>query len=169
MNETAKVWLKRIGIGGLCGVALALLITLLLNFLLNSISILGSTPDYTNICLTFDRCAAYFGSVGAAVAVEWTAVFALGGAVGIATLPFDEERGRLALLSLAHFVVTGALSLAVGWAYGWFGLGPAGPGMVVTLYTLIYAAVWAVRWAVWYRELLRLRRALGLDDRKGRG
>lgn len=158
-----KQWLKRMALGGICAVGAVFILALLLNFILNSISILGSTPDYSNIQFTFDWCAAYFGSAALAVTVELTAVFALGAAIGLATLPFSDTWTSLLGLSLLHFVVTGGLALLVGWSYSWFGMGPDGPRIVLILYLVIYLLIWFIRWLVWYAELRQMRRALGLE------
>ena len=51
-------WLKRMLFGGLIAVATAFALIVLINFVLNSLTWGGGSPDYTNIQLTFDRCAA---------------------------------------------------------------------------------------------------------------
>ena len=160
--------LKRMLLGGCCAVAAALLVTLLVNFILNSITWGSGTPKYGNIQLTPDRCAAYFGSAAVAVLVELLSIFALGAAVGLATLPFADEGKKLTLFSLAHFIITGALAQMVGWAYQWLGFSPSdGPWIVLGLYTAIYALIWGGRWIFWYAELHKMRRALGLEQKKG--
>ena len=165
--ERKYSWLKRMLLGGCCAVAAALLVTLLVNFLINSIVWGGEIPAYS-IELTPDRCTAYFGSDAAAILVELLSVFALGAAIGLATLPFADEGKNLALLSLAHFLITGALAQAVGWAYQWLGFSPGeGPWIVLGLYAVIYALIWGGRWVTWYAELRKMRRALGLQQRKG--
>lgn len=158
--------LKRMLLGGFCAVGVALLVTLLINFLINSIVWGTQIPAYS-IELTPDRCTAYFGSDAAAILVEFLCVFALGAAAGLATLPFADEGKKLALLSLAHFVITGALTLAVGWSYQWLGFSPAdGPWIVLAVYVVIYALIWGGRWIFWYAELRKMRRALGLKQKK---
>lgn len=164
--EGTYSWLKRMLLGGFCAVGAALLVTLLINFLINSIVWGTQIPAYS-IELTPDRCTAYFGSDAAAILVEFLCVFALGAAAGLATLPFADEGKKLALLSLAHFVITGALTLAVGWSYQWLGFSPAdGPWIVLAVYVVIYALIWGGRWIFWYAELRKMRRALGLKQKK---
>lgn len=159
--ETKNSWLKRMALGGLCAVAAVLVLTLLLNAALNSIVWLGSMPGNAGLQLTFDRCTAYFGSTALAVAVELASVFALGAAIGLATLPFAETWTALLGLSLLHFFITGALAQLVGWAYQWFGMAPGdGVWMVSVVYLVIYIFIWGVRWAFWYAELRRMRKAL---------
>ena len=160
--ETKRLWLKRMALGGFIAVAAVLAFILLLNVLANSV-IWGGRLDYYNFQFTTDRCAyVQFGSPALAVAVEMVCVFALGAAIGLATLPFAETWTSLLGLSLLHFVVTGGLSLLVGWSYGWFGLGPEGPWMVLALYLAIYVLIWGIRWVVWYAELRKMRKALHL-------
>ena len=150
-------------LGGLCAVAAVLLVILLVNLLLNGI-VWGDRVEYYNFQFTTDRCACVqFGSAALALAVELMCVFALGAAVGLATLPFSETWTSLLGLSLLHFAVTGGLALLVGWSYGWFGLGPGGPRMVFAAYLVIYLLIWLIRWCVWYAELRRMRKALHLE------
>ncbi len=165
MNEN-KLWLKRALLGGLLAVGAALLILLCLNFVVNSIVwAWGGTPDYTDIQLTFDRCAAYFGSATLAVTVELLSVFLLGAAVGLSTLPFAETWTSLLGPSIAHFIVTGILAQIVGWAYQWFGFAPAdGPWIILVLSLVIYILIWAIRWIIWYTELRKMRKALNLKQ-----
>lgn len=164
--QEKQLWLKRMVWGGVCAVGAALLILLGLNFLVNSIVwAWGGTPDYTDIQLTFDRCAAYFGSTALAVTVELLSVFLLGAAIGLTTLPFAETWTSLLGPSIAHFIVTGILAQIVGWAYQWFGFAPAdGPWIILVLYLVIYILIWAIRWLVWYMELRKMRKALGLKE-----
>lgn len=161
-------WLRRALAGGCIAVGGALLLALLLNLFLHSVS-WGGSAGYTGIQLTFDRCAYYFGTAALAVAVELLAVFLLGAAIGLATLPFDRTWTSMQVQSLLHFVLTGVLALAVGWAYCWFGFG-SGEGfwLVLTVYLLLYLLIWAVRWVIWYAELLRMRRTLHLKPEKRR-
>lgn len=159
--------LKRMLLGGCCAAAAVFLVTLLVNFVLNSITWGGGTPDYSNIQLTPDRCAAYFGSDAAAVLVELLSVFALGAAIGLATLPFADDGKKLTLLSLAHFLITGVLAQVVGWAYQWLGFSPVdGPRIVLVIYAALYALIWGGRWVIWYTELRKMRKALGLERKK---
>lgn len=161
--DTKRFWLKRMALGGLIAVGAVLVIILLLNILANGV-IWGERVDYYNFQFTTDRCAyVQFGSAALAVAVEMVCVFALGAAVGLATLPFAETWTSMLGLSILHFAVTGALALLVGWSYGWFGMGPEGPRMVLVLYLAVYLVVWLIRWLVWYAELRRMRKALHLE------
>lgn len=156
-------WLKRMLFGGLIAVATAFALIVLINFVLNSLTWGSGSPDYTNIQLTFDRCAAYFGSAWLAVLVELLSVFILGMGIGLATLPFAQTWTSLLGLSFLHFIVTGLVAQAVGWSYLWFGMSPYdGPWMIGLLYAALYILIWGVRWIVWYTELRKLRKALGL-------
>lgn len=161
--DTLYSWLKRITVGGCCAVLAAAFLALLLNLTLNSAVWLGGSPDLSRFQLTFDRCSAYFGSTALAVTVELLAVFALGAAVGVATMPFADTPAELLRLSLLHFLITGMLALIAGWSYRWFGMEPGcGAAAVLGVYTVIYAAVWGLRWVFWYAELCQMRRALKL-------
>lgn len=161
--QEKRLWLKRMALGGILAVAITLVLTLLLNIFLNSI-VWGGRLDYYSIQLTFDRCAAYFGSAALAVAVEYLSVFALGAAIGLSTLPFAETWTSLLGLSVLHFVITGVLAQTVGWAYQWFGFAPTdGSWIILVLYLVIYILIWGVRWLIWYAELRKMRKALGLN------
>ena len=163
---TKHPWLKRMILGGCCALGAVLLLIFLLNFILNSI-VWGGHPDHSNFQLTFDRCAyEQFGSAILAVLVEFIAVFALGAAIGLATLPFSDTWTSMLGLSFLHFVITGGLALLVGWSYGWFGMGPSGPSIVIVIYLVIYLLIWLIRWLVWYTELRQIRHALGLNKKE---
>lgn len=154
--------IKRMLFGGLISMAAALALILLVNFVLNSITWDGS-PDYSNIQLTFDRCAVYFGSPWLATTAELLSVFVLGMGIGLSTLPFAETWTALLGLSFLHFVVTGLVAQVVGWTYLWFGMSPReGPWMILILYVALYVLIWGVRWIFWYIELRKLRKAFGL-------
>ena len=161
--ETKRLWLKRMLLGGLCAVGAVLAFILLLNIFANGV-IWGGRLDYYNFQFTTDRCAyVQFGSAALAVAVEMVCVFALGAAIGLSTLPFAETWTSLLGPSILHFVLTGVLAQLVGWSYGWFGFSPAeGPWMVLAAYLVIYVLIWGIRWIVWYTELRKMRKALGL-------
>ena len=162
----SKQWIKRALLGGLCAVAAVFILILLLNLVLNSIA-WGGRLDYYNVQFTFDRCAyGQFGSPSLAVLTEFAAVFLLGCAIGLSTLPFSETWTSMLGLSFLHFAATGGLSLLVGWSYGWFGFGPGGPVIVLVLYLIIYLLIWLIRWIVWYTELCQIRKALGLERKE---
>ena len=157
--DTKRLWLKRMALGGLVAVGAVLALILLLNLLANGV-IWGERLDYYNFQFTTDRCAYEFGSAALAVTVELCCVFALGAAIGLATLPFAETWTSLLGLSILHFVITGGLALLAGWSYRWLSLSWQ---MFLAAYVVIYLVIWLVRWLVWYSELRRMRKALHLE------
>lgn len=157
--ETKRLWVKRMVLGGFAAVGAVLVFILLLNVLANSV-IWGGRLEYYNFQFTTDRCAHEFGSAALAVAVEMVCVFALGAAIGLATLPFAETWTSLLGLSVLHFVVTGGLVLLVGWSYGWLSLSWQ---VFLAVYLAVYLVIWLARWLVWYTELRRMRKALHLE------
>ena len=98
---------------------------------------------------------------GAAVVITYLLCFALGAAVGLATLPFADEGRALVVQSLGHFALTaGICALLLGLCFGvrqwpsWLlGLG---------LLALFYVLVWLARWVGWYAEADAIRKKLGL-------
>ena len=86
---------------------------------------------------------------------------ALGGAAGVATLPFADDGKSLLLRSLAHFTVTSVLFLLLMARFygGWWG----GPLLLEGVLALLYALIWLGRWIGWYGEVRQLRTLLGLD------
>ena len=92
---------------------------------------------------------------------------AIGGAAGLATLPFAGTGAALALQSGAHFVITGGLALALGGVCRWYH-SPAGGACLLGLYTGGYLLIWLSRYALWRLELGRLRRRLGLTGPKSK-
>lgn len=87
---------------------------------------------------------------------------ALGGAAGVATLPFADDGRRLLLRSAAHFAATSVLFLLLAaQVYSW-------EDWEVLLVlegslALLYALIWLGRWIGWYMEVMQLRTLLGLD------
>lgn len=85
----------------------------------------------------------------------------LGGAAGVATLPFADDGRQLLLHSGIHFAVTSALFvLLMARFYGrdWGVL-----LLLEGLLAVLYALIWLGRWIGWYVEVMRLRTLLGLD------
>ena len=85
----------------------------------------------------------------------------LGGAAGVATLPFADDGKSLLLRSLAHFTVISVLFLLLMARFydGWWG----GPLLLEGVLALLYALIWLGRWIGWYGEVRQLRTLLGLD------
>ena len=87
---------------------------------------------------------------------------ALGGAAGIATLPFADDGRSLLLHSGIHFAVTSFLFLLLAaqlWSWeDWKVL-----LVLERMLALLYALVWLGRWIGWYMEVVQLRTLLGLD------
>ena len=87
---------------------------------------------------------------------------ALGGAAGVATLPFADDGKTLLLRSAAHFAVTSVLFLLLAaYLYSW-------EDWEVLLVlegslALLYALIWLGRWVGWYMEVMQLCALLGLD------
>ena len=85
----------------------------------------------------------------------------LGGAAGIATLPFADDGRQLLLCSGAHFVVTSVLFLLLAVQYyGWYWEGLL---LLEGMLALLYVLIWLGRWIGWYMEIVQLRTLLGLD------
>ena len=87
---------------------------------------------------------------------------ALGGAAGVATLPFADDGRTLLLRSAAHFAVTSVLFLLLAaYLYSWedWELLLVLEGVLA----LLYALIWLGRWIGWYVEVMRMRALLGLD------
>ena len=85
----------------------------------------------------------------------------LGGAAGIATLPFADDGRQLLLRSWAHFAVTSALFvLLMARFYGWWWEGLL---LLEGMLAVLYALIWLGRWIGWYVEVMQLRTLLGLD------
>lgn len=85
----------------------------------------------------------------------------LGGAAGVATLPFADGGRQLLLRSAAHFAVTSALFLLLMARY--YGGRWEGLLLLEGMLALLYALIWLGRWIGWYVEVMQLRALLGLD------
>ena len=85
----------------------------------------------------------------------------LGGAAGVATLPFADDGKSLLLRSAAHFAVTSVLFLLLMVQfYGWDW---AVLLLLEGMLALLYALIWLGRWIGWYVEVMQLRTLLGLE------
>lgn len=103
------------------------------------------------------------------IATDWSATpvmyflfTALGGAAGVATLPFADDGRTLLLRSAAHFAVTSVLFLLLAaQIYSW----EDWKTLLVLegSLALLYALIWLGRWVGWYVEVMQLRTLLGLD------
>lgn len=154
---TRKSFLLRALIGGLCG----LLVMLAIVFFANSISILGSTPDYTDLVLVGHGAQKRFGSYALAVAVQSLLVFALGAAAGVSTLSFAEDSKTLVLRSLLHFGVTGSLYALL--LVLCLDIMPQNLPVWLGILAALYLVIWLGRYVGWYVELVQIRRRLGLN------
>lgn len=86
----------------------------------------------------------------------------LGGAAGVATLPFADDGKSLLLRSATHFAVTSVLFLLL-MAHCFDGRQWEGLLLLEGTLALLYALIWLGRWIGWYVEVMQLRTLLGLD------
>lgn len=107
----------------------------------------GSTPLF------------HWPPLGVAAAIVLS--FAIGGAVGLSTLPFAGTGRELAKRSAFHFLLTGVLVVALGRVCGWYEA-PVGGAFLFGLYAFFYLLIWLTRYAGWRLELARIRARLGL-------
>ena len=154
MTETKKLLLRAI-IGGVS--AMALLLGFWVWFHLTGITPQGVVPvgDFN---LVSRATVAMFGSYWPAAAAEFACAFALGAAIGIASMPFADDTRSLLKDSFVHFIVTGTLVVLNLWVQclldlSWFFL---------AAYTLLYLLIWFGRWVGWYVEVDRIKVKLGL-------
>lgn len=147
---------KRFLIGGLCGVALMFLFA----FYHESVAAQLRGQYHFPIFVTHGA-EKRFGSYLLAVVVQASLCFGLGGMIGLATMPFDEDGRKLLVNSLLHFSVTALLfSLLLVLCFGlpvW--------SLVVWLGMLLalYLVIWLGRYVGWYVEVAQIRAKLGLD------
>lgn len=154
MTETKKL-LARATIGGVS--AKLLLLGFWVWFHLTGITPQGVVP-VGEFNLVSRATVAMFGSYWSAAAVEFLCAFALGAAIGIASIPFADDTRSLLKDSFVHFIVTGALVVLNLWVQClldliWFFL---------SAYTLLYLLIWFGRWVGWYVEVDRIKIRLGL-------
>lgn len=149
----------RAGAGGLLGVALLLPLGGVFNGLVSGGLIAMGTYDAFR--LVSPDLAARTGSEPLALVIQLLLYFALGGLLGLASLPFAEDGRELVLRSLAHFLVTAAVLSLSSWLLGWAWSGGA---LIVYLVLLaaVYLLIWLARWVGWYAEVADLRARLGL-------
>lgn len=156
MTEKKKLILRSIT-GGV--IAKLLLLGFWIWFHLTGWSFQGRVP-VGEFNLASGATVALFGSYWLAVAVEFTCIFALGAAIGAATMPFADDTHSLVKESVIHFIVTFALVLLNGWVQCLFPSG--GLAFFLVPYTLLYLLIWFGRWIGWYVEVAQIKVKLGL-------
>jgi len=156
VNEKKKL-ITRALIGGVTAIGLLLLFWVW--FHLTGFSPQGRVP-VGEFNLAARATVAMFGSYWLAVVVEFTCMFALGAAIGMASMPFADDTRSLLKESFVHFIVTGGLVLLNGWVQCLFPSG--GLAFFLVPYTLLYLLIWFGRWIGWYVEVAQIKVKLGL-------
>ena len=155
MTLERKHTLVRLVTGGVLGLLAISLLGGLLNGLLER-------PPLRIFYLISPALTRRTGSPAAALAIQSVFFFALGGAAGIATLPFADTGSQVVFRSLGHFGVTAWLFSTTVWLCGWTG----GDWLLwldeLILLAVVYAVIWLGRWVGWYFEAAAIRDRLGL-------
>ena len=155
MTLERKHTLVRLVTGGILGLLAISLLGGLLNGLLER-------PPLRIFYLISPALSRRTGSPAAALAIQSVFFFALGGAAGIATLPFADTGSQVVFRSLGHFGVTAWLFSTTVWLCGWAG----GDWLLwldeLILLAVVYAVIWLGRWVGWYFEAVAIRDRLGL-------
>ena len=155
MTLERKHTLVRLVTGGILGLLAISLLGGLLNGLLER-------PPLRIFYLISPALTRRTGSPAAALAIQSVFFFALGGAAGIATLPFADTGSQVVFRSLGHFGVTAWLFSTTVWLCGWAG----GDWLLwldeLILLAVVYAVIWLGRWVGWYFEAAAIRDRLGL-------
>ena len=156
MTETKKL-LTRAVIGGV--IAKLLLLGFWVWFHLTGFSPQGTVPvgDFNIVSRATE---AMFDSYWLAAAVEFLCAFALGAAIGIASMPFADDTRSLLKDSFVHFIITGGLVMLNLWVQCLLE-----PGLIrffLAAYVLLYLLIWFGRWVGWYVEVAQIKAKLGL-------
>lgn len=153
MTEFKKLWLPRILIGALAGVAVYLFIS----WLAQPGSLFGGTMGFE---FTFCFNSNVPEAVGLVLGLLLWAL--LGAEVGVATIPFADSGKELLVRSLVHFAVTAATVGA--WAALNFPYEPfhALPEFLIPL-AVAYFLIWLTRWVGWFSEVEVIREKLGIS------
>lgn len=157
MNENKKLILRAL-MGGVA--AMGLLLAFWVWFHLTGFSPQGRVPVGDFNVVSRATVALFGGSHCLAVVMEFACMFALGAAIGVATMPFADDTRSLLKESFVHFIITGGLVLLNGWVqclFPWVGL-----AFFLVPYTLLYLLIWSGRWIGWYVEVDRIKIKLGL-------
>lgn len=156
MNDLKKAWLIRILAGGTIGMALLFLVGGTFNGWVNLAAFRPISPDLVSLV----------GSKPRAAVVQFGLYFALGAGIGAATLPFAEDGKQLFLRSALHFIYTAAVFSALVWLCRWNWNEWLVWLVELALLALVYLLIWGIRWVFWYVELRKIRKALGLEERR---
>lgn len=156
MTWEQKQAIVRLVSGGIVGVLVLSVLGGLLNALL-------AAPPLTPFLLVSPALVQKVGFPALALVVQSIFYFALGGAAGIATLPFADTGAQIVSRSLKHFLVTAWLFSTTIWLCGW----AAGDWLLwldeLALLAAVYLVIWLGRWVGWYFEAAAIRDRLGLS------
>ena len=152
LPDFKKIWLPRILVGALAGVAVYLFIS----WLTQPGSLFGSSMGFD---FTFCFNSNVPEALGLILGLLLWALF--GAEVGVATIPFADSGKELVVRSLVHFAVTAATVGA--WVVLNFPYEPffALPEFLVPL-AAAYLLIWLTRWVGWSSEVEAIREKLGL-------
>ena len=141
------------------GCSAALLIPLLI-FWIHSMAL---SPDAGHGALPVSPAflQAMGGRLPPALTAELLLSFAFGASVGLATLPFADDRPALLRDSLLHFAASGALFFLLC-AFCRLGTGLPSFLFLLGLFCILYVLIWLARWMRWYADVLTIRAKLGL-------
>lgn len=156
MTEKKKLFTRAL-IGGV--VAMGLLLAFWVWFHLTGWSVEGRVPvgDFN---IASQATEAMFGSYWLAVVIEFACIFALGAAIGVASMPFADDTRSLLKDSFVHFIVTGGLVVLNLWVQCLLELGLV--WFFLVPYALLYLLIWFGRWVGWYVEVAQIKAKLGL-------
>ena len=155
MNDTKKMWIVRIIVGGVIGMAVLVFI----GYIAGSISLFGNRPSFRGFHFVDGTMEHLLGSEAAAVAVQFTLFFVFGALAGIATVPFAEGGRELLVRSALHFLAMETVC-CVGVLLNF--AGTESPLLWMLALALLYVLVWLGRLAAWWSELDAIREKLGL-------
>lgn len=149
MTEFKKIWLPRILIGALAGIAAYLFIS----WLTQPGWLFGGPMGFE---FTFCFNSNVPEALGLVLGLLLWAL--LGAEAGVATLPFADSGKELLVRSLLHFAVTAATVTAwVVLNFGWRQI-----PFYLFLLAAVYLLIWLTRWVGWFSEVEVIREKLGL-------
>jgi len=153
--------LGRICIGGAIGILALLSVGGVFNGLVSG-GMLGGDP----FRVVSPHLAYLVRSTFLAAVIQLVLYFALGALAGVATLPFADNGKTLVIRSLLHFAATAAVFSLLSWLCWWCWNEWKVLLAELSVLAVVYVLVWLVRWAGWYREVLAMRKKLGLERKR---
>ena len=142
--------IRRCLIGGLIGIAISTVITIIISLALNDGAYHAISPEL----------AADFGSEIRAVTIQAFFSMLYGAAFGGASVVWDTD-WSLTKMTVIHLIICSAATFPTAWIMRWMDHSTAGVLRYFGIFVLIYAAIWCSQYVVMKRKIMAMNTKIG--------